>query len=39
MRLNSRHEIEAWVAARRKVLRALIEREGLGQQIALTAPA
>jgi hypothetical protein len=35
MRLDSHEEIEAWVAERRKVLGELIEREGLGRQIAL----
>ena len=33
-KLSSREEIEAWVAERRRVLGGLVEREGLGRQLA-----
>jgi hypothetical protein len=34
-RLSTREEVEAWVADRRRVLGELVEREGLGRQLAL----
>ena len=33
--LSTREEIEAWVADRRRVLGEMVEREGLGRQLAL----
>jgi hypothetical protein len=34
-RISTREEIEAWAAERRRVLADLVEREGLGRQLAL----
>lgn len=34
-RLNSRDEIAAWVAERRRVLAELVKPEGLGRQLTL----
>jgi len=35
VRLDTREEIEAWIAERRRVLGELVEREGLGRQLTL----